>query len=260
MSSPPLVSMLHIAHTAHWQFLALVLGFLSWIFTLATVGLNEWRVWFLNDTTIVDSGVAWVGIWSACFYSHVLSEIEYCQYLSLTQSFLPLEIRLGQVLMMLAVITGLSGNMIAAYGMRMAYFSVENRSRIKLVFLLAGTSYLFTGCCSLLPLAWNLNSVLNNCTIDFPPEYHFPAAPVRQTVGNAIGVGIFASVLMLLSGLIFLRYRYVWQTPKTESPDDPADPLHGPWTQTSLGSSSGQRPTGGDKGRNNPAFHMEQVS
>uniref|UniRef100_A0A3B4BCY2 Claudin 34 n=1 Tax=Periophthalmus magnuspinnatus TaxID=409849 RepID=A0A3B4BCY2_9GOBI len=195
--------MLYIAHTAHWQFLALVLGFLSWIITLATLGLDEWRVWFVNNTTVINSGVAWVGIWRICFYSHVLSEIEYCQYLSITESFLPTEIKLGQVLMMLAVITGLTGNGIAAYGIRMAYFSVKNRSRIKIVFLLAGIIYLFTGFCTLLPIAWNLNSILNNRTIDFPPEYHFPATPVSQKVGSAIGVGFFASVLMLLSGLTF---------------------------------------------------------
>ncbi|KAK7915765.1 hypothetical protein WMY93_011526 [Mugilogobius chulae] len=250
--------MLYIANTAHWQFFALVLGFLSWIFTLATVGLDDWRVWFVSNTTIVNSGVAWVGIWRTCFYSHVLAEVEYCQNLSITEPFLPTEIKLAQVLMMLAVMTGLAGNMIAAYGMRMAYFSVENRSRIKLVFLLAGTAYLLTGFCSLLPLAWNLNSVLSNRTIDFPPEYHLPAAPVMQNVGNAIGVGMFASVLMLLSGLVFLCYRYAWQT--LESPKDPLDSLHGPWTQTSLGSSSVQLPKGESKGRDNPSFLIEERS
>ncbi|XP_020774595.1 claudin-34 [Boleophthalmus pectinirostris] len=252
--------MLYIAHTAHWQFFALVVGFLSWIITLATTGLNQWRIWFVNNTTVINSGVAWVGIWRACFYSHVLSEIEYCQYLSITESFLPTEIKVAQVLIMLALITGLVGNMVAANGMRLAYFSVENRSRIKLFFPLAGTIYLFTGFCSLLPIAWNLNSVLNNHTIDFPPEYHFPAAPVSQKVGNAIIVGAFSSVLMLLSGLTFLCYRYGWQTLKTETLKDPSDPLCGPWTQTSLGSSSGQQPNGGTKGRDNAAFQLEEMS
>lgn len=252
-------TMLYIAHTAHWQFFALIMGFLSWIITMATVGLNDWRVWFVDNTTVINSGVAWIGMWRACFYSHVLSEVEFCQSLSISESFLPVEIKLAQVLMMLAVIIGLMTNMTGAYAMRMVYFSMENRSKIRLVFLLAGTLYLLTGFCSLLPLAWNMNSVLNDRTIVFPPEYQFPAAPIRQKVGSAIGVGIFASILMLLSGLVFLCYRHVWQKLKNGPPKDPSDPLHGPWTQTSLGSTSGQQSNRENRGKDNPTFHVEEV-
>lgn len=227
---------------------------------MATVGLNDWRIWFVDNTTVINSGVAWIGIWRGCFYSHVLSEIEFCQSLSISESFLPIEIKLAQVLMMLAVIIGLIGNMTGAYAMRIAYFSMDNRSKIRLAFLLAGTVYLLAGFCSLLPLAWNMNSVLNNQTIIFPPEYQFPAAPIRQRVGNGIGVGIFASTLMLLSGVVFLCYRYVWQPLKNGPPTDPLDPLQGPWTQTSLGSTSGPQPNRDKTGMDNPAFHVEEVS
>lgn len=252
--------MLYIAHTAHWQFFALAMGFLSWILTMATVGLDDWRLWFVDNTTVINSGVAWIGIWRACFYSHVLSEIEFCQFLPISESFLPVEIKLAQVLMMLAVITGLLGNIAGAFAMRKAYFSMENRGKIRLAFLLTGTLYLSAGFFSLLPLAWNMNSVLSNQTIIFPPEYQFPATPDRQRVGNAIGVGILSSILMLLSGLIFLGYRYIWKTLKTGPPTDPSDPLHGPWTQTSLGSASGQQPNRDNKGEDNPAFHLEEMS
>lgn len=252
--------MLYIADTAHWQFLALISGFLSWIITMAAVGLNDWRVWFVDNTTVINSGVAWIGIWRACFYSHVLSEIEFCQSLSISESFLPIEIKLAQVLMMLAVITGLIGNMAGAYAMRMAYFSVENRSKIRVAFLLTGTLYVLTGFSSLLPLAWNMNSVLNNGTIIFPPEYQFPASPIRQRVGSGIAVGIFSSTLMLLSGLVFLCYRYAWQQLKSRPSKGPSDPLQGPWTEISLGSTSGQQPNRDNTGIDNPAFHFEEVS
>lgn len=245
--------MLYIAHTAHWQFLALIAGFLSWIITMTTVGLNDWRIWFVDNTTVINSGVAWIGVWRACFYSHVMSEIEFCQSLNITDSFVPIEIKLAQVLMMLAVIIGLIANMTGACAMRMAYFSMENRSKIRLAFLLAGTLHLLAGFCSLLSLAWNMNSVLNDQTIDFPPEYQFPAAPDRQRVGDAIGVGLFASILMLLSGLGFLCYRYAWKKLKNLSPKQPSSP----WTQINQGSSSGQQP---NKGMDNPTFHMEEVS
>lgn len=252
--------MLYIAHTAHSQFLALIFGFLAWIITMATVGLNDWRIWFVDDAAVIDSGVAWIGVWRACYYSHVMTEIEFCQSLGLSEPFVPIEIKLAQVLMMLAVIIGLIANMAGAFAMRMAYFSVENRAKIRLAFLLAGALYLLAGSCALLPLIWNLNSVHSNRTIAFPPDFQFPAAPDRQRVGNAIGVGLFATTLMLTSGVVFMSYRYVWKTLKDGPTKDPSDPLDGPWTQTSLGSTSGQQPDTGNRGKDNPGFHFEEVS
>ncbi|XP_040896779.1 claudin-34 [Toxotes jaculatrix] len=251
--------MIYLAHTAHRQFLGLVVGFLGWIATMTTAGLNEWRLWQVADESVITSGVAWVGIWRACFYSHALPEIENCQSISVSDSFVPVEIPVAQVLMVLAVFCGLAGNVSAAVAMRMVYFSVEDRRNIRLVFVLAGTLYLLTGMFSLVPLAWNMNSVLKNSTIDFPPEFYLPVAPVRQQVGSAIGVGIFASILMFLSGLLFLSYQYVWHTLRSEAPRDTGDSLHGPWAETTMAHKS-EVPNGVNQGRDNPAFHSEEVS
>lgn len=242
---------MYLAHTAHRQFLGLITGFLAWIFTMATVGLSEWRLWQVDDVSVVTSGVAWVGIWKACFYSHVLPQIENCQSISVSDSFVPMEIPVAQVLMVLAVICGLAGNISGAVAMRMAYFSVEDRSSIRLLFILAGTLYLLTGTLSLVPLVWNMTSVLNNSTIDFPPEFYLPVAPVRQQVGSAIGVGIFASILMLISGLFFLSYHYAWHNLKSEAS---RDPRQGPCTAMNMTQKSV------NQGMDNPVFHTEEVS
>lgn len=251
--------MTYLAHTAHWQFLGLVAGFLAWILTMATVGLNEWRLWHVADVSVISSGVAWVGIWRVCFYSHALPKIENCWSISISDPFAPAEILVSQVLMVLVVICGLAGNISAAVAMRMVYFTVEDRRNVRLAFVLAGTLYVLTGMFCLVPLVWNMHSVLNNSTIDFPAEFHLPAAPVRQQVGSAIGVGISASILMLISGLLFLCYRYAWQALSTEAPRDTKDPLHGPWTETTLAQKS-ELPNGDNQGMDNPAFHSEEVS
>ncbi|XP_026161013.1 claudin-34 [Mastacembelus armatus] len=250
--------MIYVAHTAHWQFLGLMTGFLAWILTMATAGLNEWRLWYVADVPVITSDVAWVGIWRACFYSHVLPETETCQSISISDTFVPPEISVAQVLMMLAVICGLVGNISAAVAMRVAYFSVEDRRNIRLVFVLAGTLYLLTGMLSMVPLVWNMNSVLKNSTIDFPPELYLPTAPVRQKVGSAIGVGMVASIMMLISGVTFLCYRYAWHSLSSESLRDNRDPLHDPWKVTTLAQKS-EFPNGVRLGQDNPAFHMEEV-
>lgn len=251
--------MIYLAHTAHCQFLGLVAGILAWILIMTTTGLNEWRLWHVSDVSVITSGVAWVGIWRTCFYSHALPRMENCHSIAISDHFAPAEIPVAQVLMVLALICGLVGNITAAVAMRMVYFSVEDRRNIRLVFLLAGTLYVLTGVFCLVPLGWNMSSVLNNRTIDFPPEFHLPAAPVRQQVGSAIGVGIFASILMLISGLLFLCYHYAWAALRTEAPRNTRDPLHGPWRETTLAQKS-HLPNGDNQGRDNLAFHSEEVS
>uniref|UniRef100_A0A672HYQ8 Claudin 34 n=1 Tax=Salarias fasciatus TaxID=181472 RepID=A0A672HYQ8_SALFA len=213
--------MLFLARTAHGQFLGLIVGFLGWILILATAGLNEWRLWFVSDVSVINSGVAWVGIWRACFYSHILSDFENCQSFSISDSFLPVEIPVAQVLMMLSGICGLAANVAGGLAMRMAYFSVKDRRYLRLLFLLAAVLYLLTATLSLVPLVWNMTSVLNNSTIAFPPEYYLPSVPKGQAVGSAIAVGIVASIMMLISSLIFFCYRHVWESLSSEIPKVP---------------------------------------
>uniref|UniRef100_A0A3Q1EAN5 Uncharacterized protein n=1 Tax=Acanthochromis polyacanthus TaxID=80966 RepID=A0A3Q1EAN5_9TELE len=163
-------------------FWALITGFLAWILTMTTAGIDDWRIWQVDNVSVIDSGVAWVGIWRACFHSHVLPKMENCWSISISNSFVPVEIIVAQVMMMLAVICGLAGNMTAAVAVRMVYFSVENRRHIRLAFAAGGILYLLTATLCLVPLVWNMTSVLNNRTIDFPPEFHLPAAPVTGHV------------------------------------------------------------------------------
>ncbi|XP_037325583.2 claudin-34 [Pungitius pungitius] len=233
--------MRYLAHTAHWQFLGLIAGLLAWILLMAATGLNEWRLWRVDDVSVVTSGVAWVGIWRACFYSHALPEAETCRAIGL--SFAPAEVAAAQVLMVVSLTCGLAGNVGAAVAMRLVYFSVEGRGNVRPAFVLAGTAYLLAGTTCSVPLAWNARSVLNNCSIEFPPEFQLPAAPAAQRVGSAVGVGAVAAVLMLASGLLFLCHRYARKGPSAEAPKDAGDPR-----------------APGRQGRDNAAFHMEEVS
>ncbi|XP_047444027.1 claudin-34 [Mugil cephalus] len=246
---------MYLAHTAHWQFMGLMFGTLAWILIMATAGLNDWRMWNVANVSVIDSGVAWVGIWRSCFYSHLLPSMENCYTMSISDPYVPTEISVAQVLMMLAVTSGLAANITAIVAMRMVYFTMHYRRNIRLVFVLAGALYLITGTLPLVPLVWTLSAVLNNSTIDFPPESHFPSAPVRQHAGMAIAVGISASILMILSGLVFLCYRYAWRDLSSAAP----------WQHRVDRTEAGlpQKPGlsyGKNHGIDNPVFRSEQIS
>lgn len=201
----------YLVHTAHAQFAALWFGTVGWTLVIVTVGLVEWRVWEVSDLSVITSGLAWVGIWRVCFYSHapILSDnqIMFCQRIGLWESYTPPEIVAAQVLMLVAVILGLAGNASVVYGLRNVYFGLNEFKPIRLAFSAGGVLLVLTGASALVPVCWNLRSVVNNQTISFPEEFRMPSAPVNQSIGPGIIVGIFASILLVFSGIIFLSYR-----------------------------------------------------
>ncbi|XP_026869393.2 claudin-34 [Electrophorus electricus] len=208
--------MVYLVHTAHWQFLGLVLAVLGLILTAASSGVNDWRVWYVEDMSVITSGVAWVGIWRACFYTHVLDTTEFCQSISIMDPFVPPEIAAAQVLCMTAAVVGIAGNLVAGYAVKQVYFNIH-ASHIKLAFSLAGTLYFLTAACSLVPVIWNMSVVLVNSTIDFPAEFHLPPAPVKQEVGLGIVIGAGSSLLLIISGMLFVCYRQPIKSQKSLS-------------------------------------------
>ncbi|KAG5833503.1 hypothetical protein ANANG_G00276610 [Anguilla anguilla] len=118
-----------------------------------------------------------------------------------------------------------------------------------------GALQLLAGACALVPLSWNLNSVVANRTISFPPRFNVPPAPVSQEVGAGIAVGITAAILVTASGLAFLSYRF----PFTVSPRKD----RGGFETSSIGMSFSQQSVSvGDEGsyhgRDNQAFQSQE--
>lgn len=209
--------MAYLAHTAHWQFFALVLAVIGLIMAAATAGVDDWRVWHVNELSGISPSSAWVGVWRACLYSHTLERARFCSSMWPMDRFLPSEILAAQALCTLAVPVGILANLLGGYAVRRAYFNVRV-GRVRAFFLSAALLYFLTASCLLVPVVWNLTAVLQNRTIDFPPEFFMPPAPDRQEVGLGIIMGIGASAMLLISGLLFLLY---WgpQNQQTNSPE-----------------------------------------
>lgn len=205
--------MAYLAQSVHRQFVGLVFGFVGWIMMASISGVNDWRIWYVDNRTVITGGLAWVGVWRACFNSHILDSAEICNSIGLTDSFTPPEIAAAQVLCMTAIGVGVVANLVAGYAVRNATLGVDG-GRVRLAFVMAGSLYWLTAVCTLVPVIWNMSSVLANLTIDFPPDFYLPSAPVKQKVGPGIGFGIGSACLLIVSGLLLLCYRY----PKTKMP------------------------------------------
>ncbi|XP_029301763.1 LOW QUALITY PROTEIN: claudin-34 [Cottoperca gobio] len=233
--------MTYLAHTGHAQLGALSLSCVGWTLTAMALGLIQWRVWLVSDMEVISSGVAWVGVWRACFNSHTLVtpafRVMHCRYIGLTEAFTPPEIVAGQVLMLLSLLVGLCGNAGAVYALRNVYSGMDKNFPIHLTFFTTGALCLMAATMSLIPLLWNLSSVVTNQTIRFPPEFKMPQAPDSQHVGCGIGIGMVGAVLMTVSGVIFCMYRL-------------------PVRSQHLDGSSPALPDG--RGKDNPAFESHE--
>ncbi|XP_030627933.1 claudin-34-like [Chanos chanos] len=254
--------MTYLVHTAHAQFVGLWLGVVGWTLTIVTIGLVQWRVWVVDDLSVITSGLAWVGIWRVCFYSHVLVTSQYdvmfCQKIAISDAFTPADIAAAQVLMLVALILGLVGNAGAVYGLRNIYFGLDEPKPIRLAFSFGGALFLMAGLCSSVPVLWNLNSVVTNQTIHFPSNFHMPPAPVRQYTGGGIAMGMVSFMLMIISGIIFLSYRFpVRQGPKV-TPQWPEEGHSAIWDPGKSSLFFNKDNTNHCQGRDNRAFQAEE--
>ncbi|MEE6519113.1 hypothetical protein FKM82_030599 [Ascaphus truei] len=201
----------YLAHTANVQLAGFAFATVGWVLGSITTGLVQWRVWHVANSTIISSGIAWIGIWRTCFFSRVLVspnlETMYCQVFSVKDSFVPPEIFVAQGLMLVAIFLGAAGKVTCAFGLKNIYQGTAPITVITHLFTAGGIFNLFAGVCIIIPTAWNLHSVVNNFSIDFPSTFHMPSRPERQEVGAAIAIGILSAILLLMSGVLFLHYR-----------------------------------------------------
>ncbi|XP_062908599.1 claudin-34 [Mobula hypostoma] len=192
---------------APWQLVGFVLGTVGWIGASIATGLVQWRVWHVSPADI-DSGIAWVGIWRACFYSNQLASPVLrrmsCQAMGVTEDFVPEEIAAAQVLMVAAVLVGAAGKVATASGLKGVYVG---GGQVRLALRAGGVFHLLASVCVVIPAGWNLSSVANNRSITFTPRFRLPPSPWTQEAGAAIYMALFASGLLLLSALLLLGYR-----------------------------------------------------
>ncbi|XP_075706882.1 claudin-34 [Rhinoderma darwinii] len=201
----------YLAHTANLQIAGFAISTMGWILGSISTGLVQWRVWHVANTTLITSGISWVGIWRTCFFSHILVspnlETMYCQHFTVMDSFIPWEIFVAQGLMLVAITLGAAGKAVCVFGLRNVYQGTSSVSVTPHWFTAGGILILLSSISITIPVAWNMHSVVNNFSIPFPSRFGMPSSPEKQEVGAAISVGVVSAILLFTSGIFFLCYR-----------------------------------------------------
>uniref|UniRef100_A0A452HYE2 Claudin 34 n=1 Tax=Gopherus agassizii TaxID=38772 RepID=A0A452HYE2_9SAUR len=164
--------------------IGLALGMLGWILCIISKRQMHWRVWHTSNTTIISSGIAWVGIWKVCFNSHgkVSRElwIMFCHRFCFNDAFIPQEISVALVLVLAGIVLGALGKAFTVFALRNIYMGILLK----------------------------IQTITYNCAIPFPPSFYMPSSSEAQEAGAAIPVGITSVILLLMSGTFSLSYKH----------------------------------------------------
>ncbi|XP_044840428.1 claudin-34-like isoform X2 [Mauremys mutica] len=198
-----------LAITSHIPLLGFVLSVLGWILCVISIGLIQWRVWHVDNTTIISSGTIWIGIWDVCFTLNPElangSSLMLCQRFTTRNTFIPSEIFVAQDLLMLATIMEA-----VAIGFTLSALWALYKKELKkhlVFFLTGGILNIISSVFILIPVSWNLHSIMKNRSIAFPPPYHLPSTPKSQEVGAAIPVGLISVLLLLLDTDVLQKHQ-----------------------------------------------------
>ncbi|XP_037013460.2 claudin-34 [Artibeus jamaicensis] len=197
-------------HSARRQVAGFAVGTLACIFCMMSMGLTEWRMWYLERTPMSSAGLACIGVWKVCIYRHSsYSKRDIaCHLYHYTDAYLPLDIQASRNLLLAASILGLLGKGLLVLALRHVFVgSLDTNVTAQNLFLTAGILKVAAGTCISVAVVCNYCSVLKAEGIAFPPSFALPFKPQAQDVGSTCGLAVLAAFMMLLSGLLSCFYR-----------------------------------------------------
>ncbi|EDL31371.1 claudin-34 isoform X2 [Mus musculus] len=182
---------------------------IGWIICITSMGLPQWRVWYAKEPLISYPSMAFVGVWKTCIYHYDnVSNIRMCYHYSYHDTFIPLDIRVSQHLMLTTSLFLLVAKAAAVYALRNVYTGKQEKTvtynafGLSAVLNIIGSSFVF------LAVLCNYFSIINKEGIAFPPSFHMPFYPHTQQVGIAMILAFLAAILFLCSGVIFISYSF----------------------------------------------------
>ncbi|XP_004690120.1 PREDICTED: claudin 34 [Condylura cristata] len=194
--------------SAHCQVAGFALLTIGWILCTTSMGLAEWRVWYMDRSLVSPSSLACVGLWKVCVQHHSrgFSSPAQCYHYSYCDAFLPLDLRITQNLMLAASVLGLLGKALIIFALKNVYMGVPHKTACH-PFMASGVVNVVASACISVAVLWNYLSIMHKQGVAFPPSLHLPYKPDMQEIGSAMLVATLAAFLLLLSGLIFLSYK-----------------------------------------------------
>uniref|UniRef100_A0A803T094 Claudin 34 n=1 Tax=Anolis carolinensis TaxID=28377 RepID=A0A803T094_ANOCA len=194
-----------LVHLAYIRLIAFIFMAIGWALCLMATGGEEWRVWDPRPGTGMEK--MWIGIWGVCFVGPPPPDkpkVMQCLEFQDEHFSLPTEIFIAQDLMPLASILASLALAFVSFTLWNLYHKGRPKNFLLIFLWVGGILSLLSGAVSLIPLLWNMHSVIVNEGIVFPESFHLPYLPNEQNIGFAIYAGIVASGFQLTSSILIL--------------------------------------------------------
>lgn len=177
------------------QMLASVLCLFGWAGVVIACIAPIWRVTAFVGSTIVTSQTVWEGIWMTCVVQSTgqLQCKPYESNLALTA-----DLQAARALMVLAVITGGVGLILAFFGGKCTRFlEDEGPGTKRKVAVAAGAVLIATGLFCLIPTSWAAAAVVKKF-------YSAAIDAQRRELGACLYIGWGSAILLILGGALFI--------------------------------------------------------
>lgn len=191
---------------ADWQLGCFAVATVAWILTTMSMGFVEWRMWYMDGAAQHSPGLVYVGVWKVCVYHRdgSLDGATLCHRYAYRDTYLPLNIRVSQHLLLAASILGLLGKAVMVCALSNVYVTDFHLCATYHLITLSGFMNIAAGILLSIAATWNYCAVMNKEGISFPPSFSVPFKPDTQGVGNAFLAACLAAVLSLSCGMFFL--------------------------------------------------------
>ncbi|KAJ3591358.1 hypothetical protein NHX12_009303 [Muraenolepis orangiensis] len=191
---------------AKLELLALVLGFLGLVGTVAVSAMPMWRVTAFIGANIIVMEMLWEGLWMTCMW-----QADIRTQCKVYDSLLILSPDLQAARALTAVSIGVAiAALLTAFGGVSRTSCCKGNPRAKGVTLVvAGSLFLLACVTTLLPVCWTAHSIITNFYNPIVLEAQ------KRELGAALYVGWFTAGLLLVTGIILI-YRYTARRKKDE--------------------------------------------
>lgn len=180
------------------ELIALCLGIIGLIGTVAVTGLPMWKVTAFIGENIIVMETRWEGLWMSCFRQaniHMQCKV----YDSLL--FLPPDLQAARGLTCCALALSALGLLVSLFGLRCTS-CLKDQPRVKSMIAIAvGAMQILASVCVIIPVSWTAHTIIR----DFYNPLLLDAQ--RRELGEALYIGWLTSAFLLASGVIFLCRR-----------------------------------------------------
>lgn len=183
---------------AKLEILALVLGTIGLVGTIAVTAMPMWKVTAYIGSNLIVMETLWEGLWMACIRQADIN-MQCKVYDSLL--ILPADIQAARGLMCASITLTVLAILVSVCGMRGTDCCHDDTRGKNVILLVGGCLFVVASLATLLPVSWSTHSIIR--------DFYNPMVVEAQKreIGQALYLGFATFMLLLITGVILLcRY------------------------------------------------------